>query len=106
MSKVTNNCSKSSSQNLLANVKHSLATKSSSNLSSSSISSNGKSKERHISFNNNLNINELKLNPLQQEPTTPIDKLNTPRTVTVNTTFFPPSPTPIVDNEITITGFY
>ena len=36
-----------------------------------------------ISFPNNLNINDLKLNSLQ-EPTTPIDKLNTPRTVILN----------------------
>jgi len=42
-----------------------------------------------------MNINDLKLNSLQ-EPTTPIDKLNTPRTVTVShTAFFPPSPTTV-----------
>ena len=47
-----------------------------------------------------LELNELKLNSLQQEPTTP--ELNTPRTVTLNNRFvFPPSPTP-VDNEINI----
>jgi hypothetical protein len=48
----------------------------------------------------------LKLNTLQ-EPTTPIDKLNTPRTVTVKTaTFFPPSP-PLNQNnesELNLTG--
>ena len=48
----------------------------------------------------NLNINALKLNSFQ-EPTTPIDKLNTPRTVTVPTTFFPPSPIPIGEPEFT-----
>ena len=48
----------------------------------------------------------LKLNTLP-EPTTPIDKLNTPRTVTVKTaTFFPPSP-PLNQNnesELSLTG--
>lgn len=45
----------------------------------------------------NLKIDDLRLSTLNsQEPTTPIDKLNTPRTVTVpTTTFFPPSPPPL-----------
>ena len=47
--------------------------------------------------------NELKLNSFQ-EPTTPRE-LNTPKTVTVYRTFFPPSPTPI-DNDIAITGLH
>ena len=47
---------------------------------------------------------DLKLDSNLQEPTTPIDKLNTPRTVTVPTTFFPPSPNPYVENELAITG--
>jgi hypothetical protein len=50
---------------------------------------------RHITFSNN-NINDLKLSSFQV-PNSPIDKLNTPRTVTVVTTFFPASP--INENE-------
>ena len=50
---------------------------------------------RHITFSNN-NINDLKLSSFQV-PNSPIDKLNTPRTVTVETSFFPPSP--INENE-------
>ncbi|CAF0975428.1 unnamed protein product, partial [Brachionus calyciflorus] len=51
----------------------------------------------------NLTDSDLKLDSNLPEPTTPIDKLNTPRTVTVPTTFFPPSPNPIVENELSIT---
>ena len=40
---------------------------------------------RHITLSN-TNINDLKLNSFQV-PNSPIDKLNTPRTVTVATTF-------------------
>lgn len=40
---------------------------------------------RHITLSNS-NINDLKLNSFQV-PNSPIDKLNTPRTVTVATTF-------------------
>lgn len=72
--------------------------------------------DRKFIFNNemiatlsssNYNVNDLKINSLQ-EPTTPIDKLNTPRTVTVpHITFFPPSPTNhINENEISISGKY
>ena len=50
--------------------------------------------EKHISFDSDLN---LKINAYSQEPTTPIDKLNTPRTVTVpHTAFFQ------FDNELPI----
>ena len=64
-------------------------------------SSSSKKTSKHISFS----INELKLNALQ-EPTTPIDKLNTPRTVTISNAFFPPfSPTsPNPDHDISIAG--
>ncbi len=75
--------------------------KSNNSMNGKTLSKNSKSSERHISFSTNLN--EFKLNAWQ-EPTTPIDKLNTPRTVTVNTTFFPPSPTPIVESDISISG--
>ncbi|RMZ99098.1 hypothetical protein BpHYR1_018429 [Brachionus plicatilis] len=72
-------------------------------------SSQAKREPRRITFSYNHSSNflgtDLKIEPSLQEPTTPIDKLNTPRTVTVPTAFFPPSPTPIVENEITITGF-
>jgi hypothetical protein len=44
--------------------------------------------------------NELKITSSLQEPTTPSTTINTPRTVTVPTTFFPPSPTPFVDNDL------
>ena len=56
--------------------------------------------------NTTLTLYDLKLNSLQ-EPTTPIDKLNTPRTVTVKTaTFFPPSPPSNQNNdtELGLTG--
>ena len=59
--------------------------------SSSFFSHKKQNTARNITFNNN-NINDLKLSHAFQEPTTPIDKLNTPRTVTVPTAFFPPSP--------------
>lgn len=69
-----------------------------------------KREPRRIIFNQNYNSNflgaDLKIDPSLHEPTTPIDKLNTPRTVTVPTAFFPPSPTPIVENEINLTGNY
>ena len=57
-----------------------------------------------------MNINDLKLNGIQ-EPTTPIDKLNTPCTVSVrHNAFFPPSPNPIGCSEsgvdLTIGGSY
>jgi hypothetical protein len=51
------------------------------------------------------NSGDLKLMPFP-EPTTPIDKLNTPRTVTLSASsaFFPPSPSQIVENDISMTG--
>ena len=70
--------------------------------------------ERNFSFNNdmiasstnNYSINDLKINSLQ-EPTTPIDKLNTPRTVTVPHIFnFPPSPTTQMNDNDMISGNY
>ena len=69
--------------------------------STNSSSSISKKSSKHISFS----INELKLNALQ-EPTTPIDKLNTPRTVTISNAFFPPfSPTsPNPDHDFAIAG--
>jgi hypothetical protein len=65
-------------------------------------SNNNKNNMTLSSIAKSSTTNELKLNSLQ-EPTTPRE-LNTPKTVTVYRTFFPPSPTPI-DNEIAITGF-
>ena len=67
--------------------------------------------DRNFLFNNEMNLsgtpytNDLKINSIQ-EPTTPIDKLNTPRTVTVpQITFFPPSPTNHMnENEISLSG--
>jgi hypothetical protein len=60
--------------------------------------------KHHICFNyySHLNQNNLRLNNIFQEPTTPMDKsLNTPGTVTVKTTaFFPPSPPPMIDSEL------
>jgi len=53
-----------------------------------------------MTLKNNLNLNELKLFSVHQEPTTPNGNLNTPRTVTVNATFFPPSPNPIGESEL------
>jgi hypothetical protein len=92
---------------------------------SKSNSSSSSSSDKHISFNLSNNIvigsggggggsgensptnstNDLKLASFVHEPTTPIDKLNTPGTVTVKTTFFPPSPPPIADNDLSsLTG--
>ena len=76
--------------------------------------SNKNHNDRNFSFNNDMiatlstssyNSNDLKINSLQ-EPTTPIDKINTPRTVTVPyITFFPPSPTNQVnDTDLSISG--
>jgi hypothetical protein len=74
-------------------------------------SSHKNQNERSFSFNNdmiassgNYSINDLKINSLQ-EPTTPIDKLNTPRTVTVPHIFnFPPSPTTQMNENDMISG--
>ena len=81
------------SQNLL-NVKTSGSTNNSS-------SSSNKNNMTLSSITKSTAANELKLSSFQ-EPTTPRE-LNTPKTVTVYRTFFPPSPTPI-DNDIAITG--
>jgi hypothetical protein len=81
--------------------------------------SKSSSSDKHISFNLNNNIvigssssgsdgtrngssNDPKLASFVQEPTTPNDKIDTPRTVTVKNSFpFPPiSPPPIVDSDI------
>jgi hypothetical protein len=62
--------------------------------------------QHHANSHLHITDSNLKLDSNLQEPTTPIDKLNTPRTVTVPTTFFPPSPNPIesVENELSIAG--
>ena len=76
--------------------------------SSSAVNNHNESEKGNVVTNQNTNLTlyDLKLSSLQ-EPTTPIDKLNTPRTVTVKTaTFFPPSP-PINQNndtELNLTG--
>jgi hypothetical protein len=69
---------------------------------SSSFRSSFKTSNKNMSLKNNLNLNELKLFSVHQEPTTPNGNLNTPRTVTVNATFFPPSPNPIGEGELSI----
>lgn len=61
----------------------------------------GERGERHLTFSVVSSSSDLKLSSSYlQDPKTPNDKLNTPRTVTVSTTFFPPSPTPFVDNDM------
>lgn len=76
--------------------------------------SKSSSVEKTISFSSNISINglgdadsndDLKLNIACPEPTTPIDRLNTPRTVTVKqTSFFPPLSPTLVDPDINLTG--
>jgi hypothetical protein len=73
-------------------------------------SSSSSGSEKHISFNlgnNKVNGaaknsgNDLKIaTSFCQDPTTPSDKLNTPRTVTVNTSFFPPSSPLTADHDL------
>lgn len=66
----------------------------------------GRRGDKHLTFNVTSSSSDLKIaGSYLHEPKTPNDKLNTPRTVTVPNTFFPPSPTPFVDNDIGIEFF-